>query len=410
MIRLKKEIKDIIGRCNEQDITVYALGKCVRDDLIGEESLDWDLAVGATMERLVKLFPKGVKINNALRLDFTGEDPEGGVIVDIMVYKESPEECLANQSFTIDAMADNPQLGFLDPYNGRGDLRGKLVRSVSEPSYFFRKNPMAMMDAVVLAAQYDLDIERKTYEGMLENARLLNEMDIVEIRENFCTIINSPNAGKGLRMLAGADMMPAIIGDVATGMNRRQLAQFSALCNNIDKTKRNLKRRLGVFYATIEGKKGEEAMKRMNFHAQTEQNIMDGLYLMEKINFFRTTVDLKDALVAYGPDRYAYMENLAKAQRIVFETSDNKIQMRHALMEDILSKKEPIYVEDLAVDESKLIDAGIPENRAPEILIYLTDIVHRKPSNNEEKALIKIAKKFSRSGFAVKTRRVKWLR
>lgn len=409
MIKLPKEIKDIMGVLKKKGISSYVAGPCVADSLMGEEPLDWDVAAGCTSAQIREAFPQGTGVGQGLRLDFT-QDGEDGLVVDIFPYEKDPGEFLALQEFTIYAMADHPEIGFVDPYGGREDLKQKLIRTVGEPVDLFKGDPLAMMRAILIAADYNFDIHKKTYEAMLKCASLLGEAKKEDIREYFCSIMVSAYAGKGLRMLAGADLMPAIIGDVATRLSRRQLEQFSCICENIHKTKRNLRRRLGLFYSALEGKKGEEAMRVLGYDPQTEQNILDGLYLMEKIHFFRTTVDLKEALVAYGPDRYEYIDNLAKAQRIVYDTSDAKILMRKALMDDIRSKNEPVYVEDLAVDEQKLIQAGIPAERAGEILVMLTDIVHRKPSDNNEKELLKNAKKFARSKFSARTRKVKWLR
>lgn len=409
MIKLPKEIKDIMGELRGKGIDSYAAGPCVGETILGKEPLDWDMAAGCPLETLKEVFSKGTDLDEALRLDFTHEK-EDGLIVDIFPYEEGPEEYLKRQEFTVYAMADSPELGFVDPYKGRDDIQEKLVRTVGDPLPLFKSDPLAMMRAIIIAAENDFDIQKKTYEAMVECAPLLEKSHVDDIREYFCNIIVSPHGGKGLRMLAGADLMPAIIGDMATKLNRRQLEQFSCLCDNIHKTKPNLKRRLGLFYTALDGKKGEEAMRKLCYDPETEQNLLDGLYLMEKIHFFRTTVDLKEALVAYGPERYDYIDNLSKAQRIVYDTSDAKILMRKAYMDQIISNNEPVYIEDLAVNEDKLIQAGIPEERAGEILVMLTDIVHRNPADNNEAELLKNAKKFAKSKFSAKTRKVKWLR
>lgn len=410
MIKLPREIREIMGTFKGKGVVAYTAGPCVADVLMGREPLDWDMVAECTLEEMKKAIPEGEDIGGALRVDFTEEGEEDAIIVDIFPYEEGPSDFLRYQEFTVYAMADNPEKGFLDPYGGREDIKEKLVRAIGEPADLFKKDPLAMMRAIVIAAENNFDIHRKTYEAMLECAFLLKEASVDEIREYFCTIIVSPYGGKGLRMLAGADLMPAIIGDLATRLSRRQLEQFSCVCDNIHKTRPDLRRRLGLFYTALEGKKGEEAMRRLNYDSVTEQHLLDGLYLMEKIHFFRSTVDLKEALVTYGPERYEYIDNLAKAQRIVYDTSDAKILMRKALMDDILSRNEPIYVEELAVDAEKLIEAGIPADRAEEILVMLTDVVHRRPADNNEKELIKNAKKFARSKFSARTRKVKWLR
>ena len=58
------------------------------------------------------------------------------------------------------------------------------------------------------------------------------------------------------------------------------------------------------------------------------------------------------------------------------------------------------------------MQAGIADTpeRARELLGYTTSVVHYRPKNNDRDVLMKAAKKFSRSKFAVKTRYVKWMR
>ncbi len=167
---------------------------------------------------------------------------------------------------------------------------------------------------------------------------------------------------------------------------------------------------IGLFFSAIEGKKAEEAIRALKFDGETEQHLIDGLYLMEKLHFMQNQIDLKTFLVKYGPKRYEYVNNLAKAQRIIYDSPETRILARKVYMENIISNKEPIYVEDLAVDRNYLVDHGIKEERVDEILVMLTDVVHRKVHENTEKDLLKYAKKFQKSKLTARTRKVKWLR
>ncbi|MEG0392199.1 MAG: hypothetical protein RR626_05505, partial [Anaerovoracaceae bacterium] len=265
-------------------------------------------------------------------------------------------------------------------------------------------------EGILLAATLGFDLHRETYEGMCASARALDLVEGTLRREVFCEILIAPHGGKGMRMLAGADLMPAIIGELAMKLNRRQREQFSSLCDNIDKTKPVLSRRLGLFYTAFEGKKGEAAMAHLGYEAELEQHILDGLRLMDKLHFLRTPLELKDFLAKVGRERYDYLDNLAKAQRMVYDTSEMKILARKAYMEQLLASREPIFVSDLCVDKQTLLREGLPEEEVEKILLMLTDIVHRKPKENTEVALINYAKKLSKNKFFAKTRKVKWLR
>ena len=61
---------------------------------------------------------------------------------------------------------------------------------------------------------------------------------------------------------------------------------------------------------------------------------------------------------------------------------------------------------------SSNMEAGITDDpaRAEELLTYVIAKVHQDPRNNDRKYLLKMAKKFNKSKFKVRTRYVHWLR
>ncbi|NLF47041.1 MAG: hypothetical protein GX578_01835 [Clostridiales bacterium] len=431
MIKLPKEVNNIIKALEKKGFSAYAVGGCVRDSLTGQQPIDWDLATNAESKDMKAIFPEAKVISekySVIRIDHTKDDNDDGIIADVATFrKEGPysdkrrpdsvefvqsiEEDLKRRDFTVNAIADNPSGKIVDPFEGRKDIENRLIRTVGDPIERFSEDPLRMIRAVRVAAELDFDIHKKTYEAIVANAGLLSKANIKKIREEFERIITAPNAGKGLRMLAGADLMPAIIGDVAAKLNRRQMQQFSTLCDNIDKTKPVLKRRLGLFYTCFEEKKGMQAIEILDYDEKTKESLKDALLMMEKLHFLRTGVDLKAFLVKYGPERYEYLDNLSKAQRIVYDLGDAKIISRHELLKMIKDNNEPIYIEDLAIKGDDIIKAGIAEGeQVGHLLLMLTDIVHKKPKDNNKKTLLKYARRFSKNKLAARTRKVKWLR
>ncbi len=408
MIKLPKEVKDVFKRCGQSGQEAYIVGPAVFSMIRGELPPDWDMVCLGSKEKIKELFPQSQDGGDFLRLTFARE--EGEIIIDVFPREDSVEDYLKECAFSVYAMAYGPETGILDPTGGQADLEKKLVRVPETVGDVFRENPLLILETIEIAANYDFDISKKTYEAMVKHSSRLENLKKEDLRDSFCYIINAPYGGKGLRMLAGADCMPAIIGDVAKKLNRRQMEQFSAVCDGLHRIRQNEERRLGLFFTAIEGKKAEEAIRGLKFEAQTEQRLIDALYLMEKLHFIPNQIVLKDFLVQYGPERYEYLNNLAKAQRIIYDSPETRILARRAYMENIINNKEPIYVEDLAVSRKELTENGIQEDRVDEILIMLTDIVHRKVHENTKKDLIKYAKKFQRNKFTARTRKVKWLR
>ncbi len=426
MIKLDKDVSAAMRTLEKAGFKTYAAGECVREVLRGEEVCDWDLYTSAPMEKLAELFPKGeaTKEDNEafLRLDFTyevkGEDEfdsdviEGSVL-DIHPLDGSIEDLLISNAFTVNAMADNPERGFVDPYDGREDLKKHMIRVIGEPAKLFQEEPIRMMEAVRLAAELGFDLQKSIYDAIVANWRRLLDYDIAAIRGELELLLVSDHAGKGLSMLAETGLMAVVFGeDIAAKMSMSDTNSFKILCEGIDKTKPVRLRRLGLLYATLSKKKGLAAIERMQFDPKSKMHLDDAMTEVIKVNFLNDDEQFKRYLFEHGLERYEYVHNLAKAQRIVYDHPAVKIESRNYRMKTITAQKEPVFVEDLVIDANDIIQAGITDSpeKAEELLNLVVALVHKNPKNNERNTLLKAAKKFSRNKFAAKTRYVRWVR
>lgn len=427
MVKLPKEVNQALKTLEGAGFEAYAAGACVRDAIMGRGPLDWDIACSADPESLKTLFPQAEVLDeegSIVRIDGTKDGDEDAVILDIAAFRKmdeggstsacggaSAEEDLAARGFTIDAIADNPRGGIKDPYDGRKDIKNRLVRPIGDAETVFRRDPIRMMEAILLAAELDFDLPKTVYDAMIQAGPLLEQTKVSRRRELFKAIITAEHAGKGLRMLAGAQIMPSLIGEAALKMTARQRELFSGLADGIDKLKPVTERRLGLFYQCFE-KRGQEAIDLLEYDERTRRHLMDAMTQMTKIYFIRDKIELKQYIYAVGMERYDYVHNLAKAHRIVYPQGNVKVQNRHYMLEDILANKEPIFIEDLAIDEADILEAGIADSReeAARLLELLPDVVHRKPGHNERDKLLEYARKFKKSRLKAAFRGVKWIK
>ncbi|MCI8631136.1 MAG: hypothetical protein HFG67_02535 [Firmicutes bacterium] len=409
MIKLPKEVSRIMKTLESKGYEVYAVGGCVRDSLLGKNPLDFDLATNAALDEMKALFPEAKVISekySVIRFDYCNQNNEDeGIIVDLaafridgeysdyrrpdeVIFTDSIEEDLTRRDFTVNAMADNPQKTLLDPYGGRDDLKKKLICTVGDPQIRFREDPLRMLRAVRFAAQLDFDLHKSTYEAVSECSDLLEHISKDAIRSEFEKIIVTENTGKGLQLLANCGLMSHIVGeDIAGKLNRREMDNLQGLIDGIDNTFRVLERRLGVFYSCFENKRAEQAVEFLGFDNKTKEMMLDAIHLRDTIFFFSNEVDLKDFLARYGRERYDYLHNLAKASCLIYDRSNIKIQSRNLMMKKIEDAGDPIYVEDLAINGQDIINEGIAEGKkVGELLLMLTDVVHRKPKENTREA------------------------
>ncbi|HZK88262.1 MAG TPA: hypothetical protein VFC27_03825, partial [Anaerovoracaceae bacterium] len=157
--------------------------------------------------------------------------------------------------------------------------------------------------------------------------------------------------------------------------------------------------------------RGIKALKYLEYDGAMEQKLTDAVTLLSQLYFLSNKYDFKKFLVKYSMDRYDYLNGLAKVQRIVYDHDEVKIMARSHILEDIRKFKEPIFIEDLAIDGNDLIEEGIAEGeKIGKILLMLIDIVHMKPNLNTRSEMLRYARQFSKSRLAASFRKVKWIK
>ena len=88
------------------------------------------------------------------------------------------EDDQLRRDFTINAMAialngEHPY-ELIDPFDGIGDLKRKIIRTPCDPDKTFSDDPLRMMRAVRFATQLNFDIYPETFEAIQRNAYRLD--------------------------------------------------------------------------------------------------------------------------------------------------------------------------------------------------------------------------------------------
>jgi len=149
-------VLDIAHRLESEGFEAWCVGGAVRDALLGETHLDWDLTTSATPDDVRRVFgarrtiPVGIEFGTVGVLDRDGTMHEvttfrRDVKTDgrhaVVEFGASLDEDLARRNFTINAIAYSPKRDELrDPFGGRRDLDGKVVRAVGDPDARMRED------------------------------------------------------------------------------------------------------------------------------------------------------------------------------------------------------------------------------------------------------------------------------
>jgi len=201
------------------DRQLFLVGGSLRDQLLGRESKDLDLATDAhpqeTRKRVSRLadavWSVGEKFGtigmqkDGLKAEITTfrADAYDGVTRKPQVaFGTDIHEDLARRDFTINAIARNLHTDeLLDPFGGQRDLEDGLVRFVGAPPERIAEDPLRMLRAVRFCAQLGFELDLAAAVAIAESVGELRRISWERIRDEVDGILVSPRPRDGLRLM-----------------------------------------------------------------------------------------------------------------------------------------------------------------------------------------------------------------
>lgn len=185
----------------------YVVGGAVRSLLLNLPVHDYDLTTNALPDQMKQVFHAYHTLETGLKHGTLT------VIIDhhpveITTYRKDSaykdhrhpdhveftsairEDC-ARRDFTINAFCYNPETGILDFFNGKEDLKNRVIRCIGNPHRRFEEDALRLLRAVRFAAQLNFHIEEETSKALLEKADSLTYVSIERIREEFTGYLKS---------------------------------------------------------------------------------------------------------------------------------------------------------------------------------------------------------------------------
>jgi len=174
------EILDKLKKA-KPDSKNYIVGGAVRDIILGKDFDDVDIATNVPMETVDRLFPshdigrnkefgivvveyKGYnfEISN-FRSDGTYTD---GRHPDKVTIVPDFKDDAARRDFTINAMAIDRDGNILDYFDGKKDIKDKVLRTVGNPEERFTEDYIRMLRAIRFASRMGFNVEPETFKAI----------------------------------------------------------------------------------------------------------------------------------------------------------------------------------------------------------------------------------------------------
>jgi tRNA nucleotidyltransferase/poly(A) polymerase len=200
----------------------WVVGGAVRDELLGRELVDLDIAVREPRQA-ARAFAKrsgGAPFALSERHGAWRVALDHGRTVDFTPLPGSIEDDLATRDFTLNAIA-RPLAGGdpVDPFGGRADLEAGRLRAVGES--VFGDDPLRLLRAVRLEDELELQLDDETEELVRRDAELVTR----PAGERILAELRRLSAG-GFRRLDGLGLLAPLGGTIDDRLDRWDSPQY----------------------------------------------------------------------------------------------------------------------------------------------------------------------------------------
>lgn len=283
----------------------YLVGGCVRDFIMGITPHDFDITTNATPEQIeacfndIKTLDVGKK-HGTITLVFDKECVEVTTYRIDGEYKDSRhpekvtftdriEDDLARRDFTMNAIAYSPKHGFVDPFDGRGDIEGMVIRCVGDPHVRFEEDALRILRALRFSSRLGFVIEKKTSYAVREKKELLLRIAAERINTELCGILDGRFCSEVLRNYS--DVINVFVPQISF----YDYSRFERMIDFCSYTK------LAVFFCQY-GDNPASVMKKMKFDNKTIKCVTSVLSLFSDYKTKHTDADIKKAVALIGED------------------------------------------------------------------------------------------------------------
>lgn len=443
MFNIPKYVENIIKRLESNGYETYVVGGSIRDMLLGKEPKDFDLATEALPDIIENVFSDFKTVNIGKKFGtIIISQKEGDVEVttfrkegryldgrkpEWVSYSKNIIDDLSRRDFTINSMAYNSKTSIIDPYNGREDVKNKIIKTVGNPRERFAEDYLRILRAVRFSTQLGFIIEDETFQAGKEYSSKILNISMERIREEFFKILLCEKPSKGIRLLEEVGILGIILPELTStiGFEQKNPHHELDLYNHtlcvLDNTPSTIQIRLGALFHDI-GKAStltidEEGVGHFYGHdevsGEMSKKILERfkcpneligkveILVREHMNHHGDFKEkaLKRLIRRVGKDE---IFNLLALQKADIKCSNKEANIDHIIHRenniiDVLEYKEAYEVNQIDINGRDLINLGFREGRLiGEILEFLLEKVMENPDLNKKEKLKSVTlEKFS---------------
>lgn len=219
----------VVRTLQEAEHQAVFAGGCVRDQLLGLEPEDYDVATDATPDQVQKLFPRTIAIGASFGvIEVLGPKVQSSwLTVQVATFRSdgnysdgrrpdrvvfsSAEADAQRRDFTINGLFFNPITDqLLDYVGGQSDLKNKILRAIGDPALRFAEDKLRLLRAVRIAARFGLTIDPATQTAARDMADQIAIVSAERIAEELRKLLAHSSRARGLALMRDLGLVKPI--------------------------------------------------------------------------------------------------------------------------------------------------------------------------------------------------------
>jgi len=440
-IKLTDDLKKIASILDTNGFCCYLVGGAVRNQLLGLEEKDYDLATDAYPEDIMKIFnkviPTGIK-HGTVTILFKREAYEittfrvdgkysDGRRPDSIEFTSNIYEDLKRRDFTINSIAyDILREEMIDPNNGLFDLKKKTIKAIGDPHKRFQEDGLRPLRACRFAAQLNFEIDKDTFQAISKNIEKFKNVSKERIYDELVKTMKADKPSITMNLLYDSGLLAVISDDIVKckGITQRERHNFDVFdhilytCDHCPKESIIL-RFAGLFHdigkvsvmeikddgtptfyhhENVSAKLAEKLMKKLKF---PNRDIGKICHLIKNHMFYYeknwTDAAIRRFIARVGVDSIDDLLILQKADLASMTNHNESLTLLNEFekrISKIMNEENAFTIKDLKIDGNILkTDLQIPQGKLMgQILSILLEIVLENPEKNEVNMLKNAAK------------------
>jgi tRNA nucleotidyltransferase/poly(A) polymerase len=436
-VRIPEPVIACLKILKEAGYPSYLVGGSVRDLFLGKEPEDFDIATAAPPAAVMQLFPRvvptGLRYGTVTVIlekpievtTFRRDGPyRDGRHPSAVEFGTDIEEDLSRRDFTINAIAFDPlENVVVDPWDGRGDIKRRLLRAVGDPVQRFREDGLRLLRAARFVSQLGFQMEEATLNALYAENERLAAVAAERRGYEFSLLVTGESVRSALFLLVETGLMRFIIPELLNGKNLQQgrLHPDDVLGHNIKTcslTPPRLEVRLAGLLHDVGKERWEEGPYGRYFpdHARRSAELVP--VILGRLRFSRRIIRTVALLVAnhmffwrasqglapvrrlaarVGWEHFADMIALIQADRLAIwgDPAEAGVEELAAAASQVEQERPPLTPAELAVSGEELMaDLGLaPGPELGALKKRLMELVWEDPRRNQKEELLALARR-----------------